>query len=209
MAWIISLVNRRAQPARLWALLLGALLLGSPCSLGSAGFGWGPRASQAQAPESYQPGREAGQDRGAGGGAGSTAQAPASGAAPGASAASAVTPRPGTPKFWRAVELLVLGAALYIQFKLLGATGLAVGWIVALILSFGLGALTFWIGFSMGGFAPRAAAVGVWMMSLLLGLCAIVLLPLTLPWWTPLALLCAMLLLPALLVGSMSKKSVA
>ena len=49
----------------------------------------------------------------------------------------------------------------------------------------------------------------MWVLCLVLGLCALVLLPLTFPWWTPLAVLCAMILVPALLIGSLSKKVVA
>lgn len=116
-----------------------------------------------------------------------------------------LAPRVGVPSFWQAMDVTMMTWAIYVQshFPLWGTI------VSAVVLSYFSGLIAFNIAFALGNFGPRAAAFGMWILTLILFCFCLMLLPLTWPWWSPFVVFFVLLLLTAILLGTMSKKSMA
>jgi hypothetical protein len=109
------------------------------------------------------------------------------------------------PSFLKSVDITVSTWRAFIQshYPWYAVIGLALGF------AYLCGLIAFKIMFSTGMFGPAAASVGMWVLTFVLFVGGLLMLPLTLPWWSPLALIAFWVLLTAIFVSALSKKTLA
>lgn len=112
-------------------------------------------------------------------------------------------PRPGTPSFMQAVD-----TTLQLWSGQLQKLGIYIVALIALLSAYLLGRVLFETLFAAGSFGPRAAGVAAWVASFILLLFIVLMLPREWPWWAPYAALFSGLLVIALLVPTLSKKTI-
>ncbi|HEY0072686.1 MAG TPA: hypothetical protein VGB77_01200 [Abditibacteriaceae bacterium] len=131
------------------------------------------------------------------------ANAIANGGAPPGEDVPASAARPDVPGFWQSVDSTIVIWSRFVQENLPPV----VAWLLLFVFAYVCGLGVFKISFGNNTFGPDAAAKGFWMLSFIMLCGGIFLLPLTWPWWAPLAWVFGLICLTVFLLAVISKRN--